>query len=405
MGSRRRAIAIFISLAIHGVLMLVLVRSQKRPLELTAAEEGRVSIDIDVSSTSQPAQSTPSQAASEQPPAPPLKAGSRAAQRDRSSRGTKAASAQNEPGKSQDARAEARSASPGEGDDVPRRAELTPGLAALQASAGSGGSSVSEAPSEVVDSVTSEEVRVKSRLDGMLGEEIAHQRVEKGLVDRYFGELKHAFEHEMRDPPKFDTHAVRGYLNNWSRLARAYAKNENPYDSDTARSAGGGQLPATRFSGGVTTRIDQAQASLESAQAFRKSLESSGTAIVAVVELLQKPDGKLNAITLIESSGHRSFDQYVLKIAPTALDKLPSPPVKGAGIHPQGLRSTWAFVAKAVYRKKLRDINLAKDWWYYAIAAPLGLAGGSFDETSGQVWVSDLRDPKFECDARLLAVY
>ena len=46
---------------------------------------------------------------------------------------------------------------------------------------------------------------------------------------------------------------------------------------------------------------------------------------------------------LIASSGDAAFDAFVQRSAALALAAVPRPPEKGAGLHPDGTRSEWAF--------------------------------------------------------------
>src|SRR5262249_49914866 len=108
---------------------------------------------------------------------------------------------------------------------------------------------------------------------------------------------------------------------------------------------------------------------------------------------------------LLQSSGNSAFDTHVVRSAPLAIERLGEPPANGAGIHPEGIRSAWSFEGHVVYQKKLRDIDLKKDWWYHAITAPLALVTGTFDETTGDIYTTDFRNPKFVCKVKLLRVY
>jgi hypothetical protein len=126
---------------------------------------------------------------------------------------------------------------------------------------------------------------------------------------------------------------------------------------------------------------------------------------MAVVDIRQTAQGKLVDLSLVKSSGNPLFDKFVLKSAPTAIESLPEAPANRPGIHPDGIRSTWAFEGRVTYKKKLSDMKLDKDGWYLAGMLPLSLLAGSFDEVTGVVEVVDLRNPEFVCKVRLLRVY
>jgi hypothetical protein len=127
--------------------------------------------------------------------------------------------------------------------------------------------------------------------------------------------------------------------------------------------------------------------------------------LVAILEFRQASDGKLLSTLLLRSSGDKVFDTHVLHTAPESIAKAGLPRPGAAGIHADGIRSVWAFEGRVVYRKKAREIHLEKDWWYFAASAPLSLITGNFDETTGDVYVVDLHDPKYTCAVRLLRVY
>jgi len=121
------------------------------------------------------------------------------------------------------------------------------------------------------------------------------------------------------------------------------------------------------------------------------------------VEMRQAADGKLQGLLLLQASGNKEFDRYVLASAPLALEGLDGPPDAGAGIHEDGIRTQWAFEGRVVLRRKLKDVD-AK----YAANVPLallGLMGGTFEETTGEIQVADFANPQFTCAVKLLRVY
>jgi hypothetical protein len=65
---------------------------------------------------------------------------------------------------------------------------------------------------------------------------------------------------------------------------------------------------------------------------------------VAVLHIVQRADGTIASATLVASSGDKKFDAYVLEHAQLALAAVPRPPARqGAGLHPDGTRTDWAF--------------------------------------------------------------
>ena len=75
------------------------------------------------------------------------------------------------------------------------------------------------------------------------------------------------------------------------------------------------------------------------------------------------------------------------------------------GIHPEGLRSTWSFQGRVVYKRKLQEMDPLRDGWYVALLAAGGLATGTFEETTGEVEIPDFRNPQFKLTVKLLKVY
>jgi hypothetical protein len=80
------------------------------------------------------------------------------------------------------------------------------------------------------------------------------------------------------------------------------------------------------------------------------------------------------------------------------------PPAGAPGVHPEGIRSLWAVEGRVVYLKKLRDLK-GEDAWYTAAMGAAGVLSGTFEETTGDVYVIDLRNPRFVVRPRLLRVY
>ena len=116
-------------------------------------------------------------------------------------------------------------------------------------------------------------------------------------------------------------------------------------------------------------------------------------------------DGKLLELTLTRPSGNAAFDAHVLRRAPEAVTTLRPPPEQGIGIHPEGLRSTWSFQGRVVYKRKLQEMDPLRDGWYVALLAAGGLATGTFEETTGEVEIPDFRNPQFKLTVKLLKVY
>jgi len=285
--------------------------------------------------------------------------------------------------------------------DAPHAASLTPALRALDArlgtlaEGGGGGHTLHNDPREFPDAeaVRAEtEARVQGRVQGMLQDDLADLRVADGAVDGYFHDLKDALEKSVAHPPPFFSGnglavALKPLLSSWQQRAAEYGASGNPYASAGATS---GASPNER-----------ASRAMDDAAAFRERLESAQ--LLAVVELRQAADGRLQGLLLLQPSGNKEFDRYVMASAPQALDLLAAPPDAGAGIHGDGMRTQWAFEGKVVMRRKVKDLD--SSYLANLPLALLGAAGGSFEETTGEVWVADLAHPQFTCAVKLLRVY
>ena len=65
---------------------------------------------------------------------------------------------------------------------------------------------------------------------------------------------------------------------------------------------------------------------------------------MAVLRIVQRADGSVESTALVASSGDKAFDAYVVEHASLALAAVPAPPARqGAGLHPDGTRTEWAF--------------------------------------------------------------
>ncbi len=396
---RRSSVAFGISVALHAAFLMVLARRKpQRP-----AKQLKPPIAIQLRTV--PRQGAPAPPPPQAQPKPP------APESQDLARGTRKPSHRQAPveaPKSRDTTPnDAPVASAPLKDDSPRAIHLVPGIQTWGGFSKPGpapeshGQTVQNTPQErpdpqAVAALTAE--RVKRRVENWIKDDVAYLRVEKGLVDRYFGDLKKALEQAAANPPKFEAHLVRNFFADWSSAAQRYGAGQNPYGQDDASPLSRARQEA------AGTRYEDFANKLGQGSALRRFAEG-GAALFAVVELRQSATGELLTSLLIQSSGNKAFDEHVMRSAPKAILQLPSPKPGGAGIHSDGLRSEWAFEGRIHYKKKLRDMHLKDDWWYLAASSPLALLTGNFDETTGDVYVVDLHDPKYSCTVRLLRVY
>jgi hypothetical protein len=180
-------------------------------------------------------------------------------------------------------------------------------------------------------------------------ESLAERLVAIG-VDDYFKTYRHVLEAGMGTPPPGggpkhgDLTAGQRWVNGWlDALAEA--------DSRKEPAPKGERMPDTNVQD-VTGRMDElvashlgpmaTQPSMVGNRLLRRAIYTSMP--VAVLRIVQRADGSIASTELVASSGEKKFDAYVLEHAALALAALPAPPTRtGAGLHPEGTRSDWAF--------------------------------------------------------------
>jgi hypothetical protein len=260
---------------------------------------------------------------------------------------------------------------------------------------------------------------VKGRVDGWMADGAAEARVNGGIVDGYFGEMKQRLEARLDKPEDVLTgNFVRDFATAYGHAARQYAVTGNPYragevvgaapdiDGDRPLAAMVQRYPESTVdkNGRAHPALNQVVQRSAQGRMLRDFAEGKfGQGLMAIVELRQGGDGHLLDAKLLEASGSAEFDAHVMKIAPQALTALGPPPAT-VKVAEGGLRSHWAFEGHIVYKRKLRDATLAQDGWYLALAGLTGLMTGDFD-TGGNATFVDLRHPELKVKAKLLRIY
>lgn len=264
----------------------------------------------------------------------------------------------------------------------------------------------------------------KRNVDNWLRDGLATSRARNG-VDPYFSDLGRSLEKQAAEGAQklLSGNAAKDLLAAYQDGASRYVKTGNPYaagavpgpapqiDGDTplALSAqkyqGSGMVKGqSLFGGGVGP--DALRQKLEMGRSLRDFAEGKfGNGLLAVVEIRQGGGGELLQLTLTQPSGNAAFDAHVMASAPAAVEALGPPPEKGIGIHPEGMRTTWSFEGRIVYKRKLSDMSLLRDGWYLALMGVAGLTTGTFDAATGEVEVPDFRHPEFKLKVKLLKVY
>ncbi|WP_434299524.1 TonB C-terminal domain-containing protein [Corallococcus exiguus] len=262
-------------------------------------------------------------------------------------------------------------------------------------------------PSLSAESLAAEEhARVSERVQGIVDERRARDRVDTGRIHPYFGQLRAQLEKQMDAPPLFDMPSFpKQLMYSYAEKARQFGATGSPGSMPGPRKPPKpGELLAKRARDepGYNRLRGLSQAG-EELQDFAHGV--STTKLTVTLELLQGPDGLLREVKLISRSGNRAYDDYVLQAVPPALGKSAAPPPDAMGVHTDGIRSVWAVEGRVVYVRKVSEMKKGADNIYLAALTAAGLLAGNFDETTGEVYVIDVRNPHFECRSRLLRVY
>jgi hypothetical protein len=289
-------------------------------------------------------------------------------------------------------------------EDVPRRAHLEPPEVLLPHLAGDlddleGGHTFHQDPRARGRSNAEKMAEAQSRIDAWVEDDAAEQRVQHGLVDPWFGELKKRFEHDVTEPKiapqgvisKVGSALVEQYLADMRRFGASGNPNAAPPVD----------RPAVFPSG--ATGISEELGMLDPASAPISAFEriGQGLSLVAVVDLRQDSDGSLLSAEIVVRSGSADFDRYVLDIIPRSMEMVSPPPDAGLGFHAKGSHTVWEFAGKLMFTRDLKELNLARDGWYFL---PMNvLSGIHFDEVTG--YVGMLVNPYYKCQVRLLRVY
>jgi len=177
---------------------------------------------------------------------------------------------------------------------------------------------------------------------------LAEARVATG-VDSYFSTLAHALRDTLGVPPPAGA-ARRGTPSGGQRWLQGWlaglAEAEGPADPPPQ----GERLPVTQMhdmggrEGDLLRRqlgpmAPTQEALLAPFELFRKTQLPPA----AVLRVEQDADGHLLRVQLLASSGDATFDAWAQRSAALALAAVPRPPAQGAGLHPDGTRSDWAF--------------------------------------------------------------
>jgi hypothetical protein len=167
-------------------------------------------------------------------------------------------------------------------------------------------------------------------------------------VDDYFKDYRRALQSHMGEPPPGggprhgDLTAGQRWINAWLDALEEANSRRDPPKSE--------RMPAQNVQD-VTGRMEEFVANqlgpmaVQPTFAAQRLLQRAAAASpVAVLLIVQRADGSIASTELVASSGDKAFDAYVVEHAPLALASVPRPPARqGAGLHPDGTRTEWAF--------------------------------------------------------------
>ncbi len=177
---------------------------------------------------------------------------------------------------------------------------------------------------------------------------LAEARVAVG-VDSYFSTLTHALRDGLGVPPprgaarQGTPSGTQRWLQGWlASLAEA----EGPADAPPK----GEPLPVTQMHdmGGregdlLRRQLGPMAPTQESLLAPFELFRKTQVPPAAVLRIEQDAEGRVVRVQLLASSGDATFDAWAQRSAALALAAVPKPPAHGAGLHPDGTRSEWAF--------------------------------------------------------------
>jgi len=250
-----------------------------------------------------------------------------------------------------------------------------------------------------------EKARVTERVQTWTTDQLAELRVRNGLVHPYFSQLRASLEKQLEDSPLFDEakiSVVHQMVSSYMEEAERYGSGRSPGRPVNERAPPSASERLEAVSRGNPAH-DQLRAFMAAGERVQQ-LADSNAELVVIVEMQQGLDGQLSSVKVVEPSGNKAFDKYVLDAVPPALVQLTPPPPEATQGRTRGIRTLWAVEGRVVYLKRLSEME-GEDSLYLVGAAALGLLAGRFEETTGDIYVIDVRNPTFDIRPRLLRLW
>lgn len=241
-----------------------------------------------------------------------------------------------------------------------------------------------------------ERMAVERHVAEVVGVAKARDRVEKGLVDDHFVEMRRSIDKALESPPLIEEarNPVGAFMRTYSAGMERFGRSGNPYAQGEAD---GPELRAAEIAGPTAGSPEVAAQRAMARHYHDTRMGKFASELVAIISVRQTREGTPE-VRLVESSGAPEFDAIALDAIPDAVATL-SPPSTGLGIHPWGTHSVWAIVGRIIKP----ELNLLPP-----IPGSLGLglgAGGVFDPALPAPESRQPGDVRFEVRARLLEVH
>ncbi len=205
---------------------------------------------------------------------------------------------------------------------------------------------------------TTEQTVVTERVAGWAKSDVVAARTSSGLISPAYEPLRHALDRAVLTMPSFidtdDPAAIgRAVIDGWQPGAERYARTGAAYDEPAGRLEGF-ERPSEFAAGIADARTRNALGFFAAGARLQEFADGrAGGSLIAEVEVLHAADGTLRTVRLVQASGHRGFDDFVLTQARTVADAL----ALDGGVRDKPFRSLWRFTGTLTFRRKLGGLK------------------------------------------------
>lgn len=236
----------------------------------------------------------------------------------------------------------------------------------------------------------------------------AESRAQRGIVSPYYYDMRSKLQDLTGKPPPFHPEPstpqgklLQGIWGSWAGARERYGKTGQPYATPEGYRA---EFEVNPRIAEMADKGDELAGQVRAQLLARARLRDLGEGRMGVelearVELRQGSDGSVKSTTLLQSSGSKSFDAFVVERTPLAVGSLVDAGVLDVGKE----RSTiWAFIGSISYYHSMDEATSVKDkLWAQTMSA---LLGSRFEEMTGTREYIDLSRPVYNCRVKLIAV-